>query len=320
MNLIIEEIKRKDKTVIKSLIYNNKYNPYCNIGFYNDSEKLNDYYYRLFFCDKKNKIISALAGNKIVGLLTFLVTEWDQEVFGIKMANLGYITAEGGYPEALVIKRKLLGAAIQYLKNKGVKHLSVRVDSNDFSSIHALENYGFKIMDNLLTYILKDKKPIFSETQRWFRVEEIGKEDIEAAGNLLADRCILGHYTVDPAMHHLQVRNMYKKWLKTKCNDSKNSDVFVAKIGKEIVGCSFFSSNVLLKECTGLKSLHRGLVAVKPLSAGCFFAFLNAHIKKRRDLDFAEFETQTYNYNMMLVIQKLNMRLIRSRYTFHKRL
>ncbi len=320
MNLIIKEISTEDKAGIKSLIYKNKYNPYCNIRFYNDTEKLNAYYYRLFFCDKKIKIISAAAGSKIVGLLTSLVAEWDQEVFGMKMANIGYITAEGGYPEALVIKRKLLGAAIQYLKNKGIKHLSVRVDSNDFSSIHALENHGFKIMDNLLTYILRKKKIIFPKVKRWFIIKEIGKDDLEKAGNLLGDRCVFGHYAVDSAFHPLQVKNMHKKWLKDKCNDLKNNDIFVAKRGGEIVGCSFFSFNKLLNECTGLKSLHRGLVAVKPLAAGCFFAFLNAHIKKRRDLEFAEFETQAYNYNMMQVIQKLNMRLIRSRYTFHKKL
>lgn len=321
MNPAIKEINKQDKKIIKSLIKKNNYNPYSNIGFYDDIEKLNNYYYKLFFCaDGDNKIIAAFSGTEAVGLLTVLFSEWDREIFGMKMANIGYITAAGDYPTALMIKNKLLESAFQYLKNKMVRHISVRVESNDFSSIHALENHGFKIMDNLLTYIIRNKKLIFPEANRWFVIKEIGKKDLEKAGNLLADRCVLGHYSADPAFHFSQVKNMHKKWLKNKYNDLKNNDIFVAKREEEILGCSFLSFDELLNECTGLKSLHRGLVAVKPLAAGCFFAFFNAHIKKRKDLDFAEFETQTYNYNMMHIIQSLNMRLIRSRYTFHKKL
>lgn len=321
MNLAIKEITKKDKTLIKSLININNYNPYSNLGFYSNTKKLDGYYYKLFFCsDEKNKIIAAFLGNEPVGLLTFLVSEWDRKIFGVKMANIGYISTAEEYSNALMIKNKLVEYAIRDLKNKMVRHISARVESNDFSSIHALENHGFKIMDNLLTYILKNKKLIFPKAERWFTIKEIGKDELEKAGNLLGDRCVLGHYAVDPAFPYSKVKNMYKKWLETKYNDLKNNDIFVAKRGKEIIGCSFLSFNKLLSECTGLKSLHRGLVAVKPLAAGCFFAFFNAHIKKRRDLDFAEFETQTYNYNMMKIIQKLNMRLIRSRYTFHRRL
>ncbi len=320
MGLIIKEIGKNDKEVIKPLINTNRYNLYSNIGFYKETGKLNEYYYNLFFVDKKVKIISCFAAAESVGIVTAVVPKWDQEAFGIKMAIIGYITAAGDYAEALAIKKKLLDAAIKYLKSNDVKHVSVRVEANDFSSIHALESYGFKIMDNLAAYISKNKTAIFPDTGRWFIIKKIGKDDLEAAGDLLADRVVLGHYAVDPGIHYLKIRGMYKKWLKAKYNDLKNNDIFVAKRGNDIVGCSLLSFNVLLKKCTGLQSLHRALVAVKPSAAGCFFALFNAQMRKRRDMDFFEFETQTYNYNMMNMIQRLNMRLIRCRYTFHKKL
>jgi RimJ/RimL family protein N-acetyltransferase len=336
MNLVVKEIHKKNKDIIKGLIRKNRYNPYSNLGFYKDIDKLNNYYYELFFGSRTVKVLSAIHNNEMVGLLTFSVSRWDSKVFDMKMANLGYLTATGGYSAQFTIKKKLLTNAVKYLKAQRVKLASLRVDSNDFSSIHALESLGFRLMDNLSTYILRDislrrkefvapkfekwSTLIVPKLERWFRIEEISPEDVKKAGDLLANSGIQGHYSVDPTIPSSKVSQMYRRWLESKYKDLKRNDIFVAKRGDEVVGCFIFSFNSLLEKYTGLKSIHRGLTAVDPSASGCIVAFINAELKKRRDLDFAEFETQFYNYRMIDVIQKLGMRLIRCRYTFHKRL
>ncbi len=318
MNIIIKEIHKKDKSAIKSLIAKNKYNPYANLGFYRDVDRLNNYYYGLFFAGRNIKVLSAIHRNEIVGLLTFSISKWDSEVFGMKMAKLGYITAIGNYAVELAVKSKLIDNAIKHLRKQNTKHLLIRVASNDFSSIHALENNGFKIMDNLLTFILRERRIIFPEVERWFKVKKITKGELESAGDILTNSNFVGHYFVDPMIPVLKAKRMYRKWLEDKYEHPKDSDILVAKRRNKIVGCSFFSFNNLLKKYTGLETLHRGLIAVDPSAKGCSIALINAQIKRRKNLDFAEFETQTYNYGMMDIIQRLNMRLIRSRYTFHK--
>lgn len=319
MALSIQKLNRKDKSIIKPLIAKNKFNPYSNMRFCKYIDRLDDYYYDLFFGGKKIKVFSAMLNGKIAGLLTFSISDWDSKTFGMKMAKFGYISATGDYAQESAIKKGLLAKSLEYAGAQAVKHLSIRVASDDFSSIHALESRGFKLMDNLISYIIsKDRKIVLPETKRWFSVKEITKKDLEAAGDLLADRCISGHYSFDPTIPRLKVMNMHKSWLESKFKDLKNNDIFVTKRNGRIAGCSLFSFNALLKKYTGLKTLHRGIIAVEPSAIGCFFALADANIKKRRDLDFAEFETQTYNYNMMYVLQKLGMQLIRSRYTFHK--
>jgi len=316
--MVIKEIGNRN--LVKPIIAENRHNPYSNLKFFKDAGKLNNYYYALFLRKKENKIFQAFVRGGTQGFLIFSDSSWDSEVFGMKMAKIEYFAARGDYSAQLGIKVSLLIKALEYAKARGIKHLSARIDSDDFSSVHAFEGCGFKLMDNLATYLLRERKIIFPQVQRWFRVGEITKGDLECAGNLLADKIVLGHYSVDQAIPLLKAREMYKKWLETKFKDLKNNDIFVARRGKEVVGCSVFSFNSLLKKYTGLKSLHRGLVAVKPKAAGCFYAFLNANLKKRRGFDFAEFETQTYNYNMTGLLQKLGMQLIRCRYTLHKSL
>lgn len=320
MKLLIKEIHRKDKNIIIPLIGENKFNPYSNVKFYNDIGRLNEYYYNIFFCLRGIRILSAVLNNETVGLLTFSLSKWDSDIFGMKMAKIIYIVSKGGYDKELMVKNRLLDKAIEYLKSSGVKLITTRVEAGDFSSLHSIENHKFKIMDNLANYILRKRIILFPDASRWFAVSKMQRRDLGVSADMFANAGIRSHFFIDPYVPLVKAKNMYRKWLKCVFRNQKDSDIFVAKRDNVIVGCSFFSFNRLLADYTGLKSLHRGLIAIDSSSPGCFIAFINASMMKKRRLDFAEFETQTYNYKMVEVLQKLGAQLIGLRYTFHRKL
>lgn len=318
MNLIVRPVCGKEKIILKPLINNNPHNPYHALRSYCEPEGLNAYYYELFVGGNGVKVLAAFSQRKIAGFTAFAISDWDSKVFGIKMAAIKYITAIGSYANALAIKRKLLKSVICELQKWGVKHLSARVECNDFSSVHAFESCGFRIMDNLLTYLFRKDEIISPDAGRWFKVRKMRKDHLDEAGAICEKYCTLGHYSADPSIPTYKTANMYRKWLESMLINRKDVDIFVATRGRKIEGCSFMVFNALLNKYTGLKTISRGLVAVSPLARGCSIALINAQIKERKDLDFAEFETQTYNRPMMSVIQRLNMNLIRSRYTLHR--
>ncbi len=312
-----------DKEIANGFIERNKYNPYRNIKFYTDLRRLKNYYYNLFFSEPGLHTLVAFNNKEAVGALTFFISKWDCEAFGMKMAKIGIIMAGTGYSDSFRVKDRLIKEAIGYLRSERVKFLSLRVDAEDLSSIHALEKNNFRIMDNLVTYIFRREgrnggRPIFPGDSRWFDIKRPRKEDLDAAGDLLVDRCIAGHFSVDPRLPPSGIKYIYRKWLESSFNDPKCNDVFIVKRGGSIVGCSIFSLNVLLAKYTGLRSLHRGLVAVDPAAPGCLIALVDKHIEKREWLDFAEFDTHGTNYNMLNTMRKLNMRLVQSRYAFHR--
>jgi type IV secretory pathway TrbD component len=326
MRVLIKKIPGAKKyCILKRAIESDERKPYTRLRFYNNPEKLNQYYYALFFGARKAEIFVATINGEYAGALVFIVSKWDSRNFGIKMANLGYFAAIGGYSEAIVVKDNLLHEVLKYSKSLSVKFLSVRVEADDASSIHALENNGFKTMDNLVTYIYRDlhvkkQEELFPKTENWFTVSSASKEDLAAAGDLLVDRYKTGHYSFDPGIPVSKREKMYREWLKSKFREPKYNDVFIAKRLGRVVGCSIFSVNTTLERYTGLKSLHKGLGVVDLSSAGCAIALFNAQRKKRKDFDFAEFETQGYNYSMLSVAQRLGMQLICSRQTFHRSL
>ncbi len=319
MNAIkIEEISYKNRHRLKHFFEGNKYSPYSALRLYTDAGKLTPYYYEQVFSNKRIRILSAVKRDTIVGLLIYYISDWDSKIFKIKMANIEVIMAAGGYSSELMIKNKLLKELISRAKDMKIKHLSIRVDMRDLSSAHALELNGFRIIDSLFTYILKNRLINIPSMKNMFNIRKILREDIKEAGDLFADRYVTGHYSVDPRIPSNKAKNMYRMWLENKFKDHVNNDIFIAERSGKIVGCSMFSFDNLLKKYTGLNSVHRGLVAVEPSAAGCLVAFIKAQIEKRKNLDFAEFETQGHNYRMLQAMQKLGMQITRSRYTFHK--
>ncbi|MFH1778125.1 MAG: hypothetical protein ABH952_11280 [Candidatus Omnitrophota bacterium] len=320
MKIKIAQSNKNNKNVLMPLIEKNKFNPYAGLGFYGNSKKLDNYYYDLFFSKTNRTIFLAEKDNIPVGLVSGFISSWDSRVFGIKIAKIEYITALGAYKDAIKIKKLLIKKILAYLKEKRVKHVSIRLNAQDFSSIHVLEDNGFRFMDNIATYIFRQKKIELPDVSRWFTISRIGKKDIIPAQQIIAESGIAGHYTNDPEISNFRVKRMYKKWLVDAIEDKKNNDVFIAKRAGVVVGCAIFSFNDLLYKHTGLQSLHRGLVAALPSAKGSFIAFTKAYLKKRKNLDFAEYDTQTYNYPMINVLQKLGMRFFRLRYTFHKTL
>ncbi len=299
------------------------YKPYSRLRLYNDTEKINNYYNEVYFGDKKTKILVAFAENKVAGLAAWRISDWDTDVFGFKMGHIHYVAATGGYEKECIIKNMLLKEIMGLARKARVKLMSLRVDAADFSSIHALEGQAFKIMDNLVTYItqdtrIKDSKMFLSQVKNWFSVKPMKRKHIHGALHLIGEYFKTSHYSNDPHIPLSRTKAMYEKWLETKFRDRRHSDLFVATRNNRIVACSIFSSDQLLARHCALKSLHKGLVVVAPEGSGALMALVHAQIEKRPDLDFAEFETQGNNYKMLEATQKLGMRCIQSRYTFHK--
>jgi hypothetical protein len=323
MQTRMEVITNKNEMLDRALV-SDPHLPYRRLRFFKDAGKLQRYYRDLFFGQKGTNIFSGKDSRGSLGLLTFNVSDWDSAIFGIKMAKIGYLSATGGYASEFKVKDHLLTHVLKHAVGLGVKFLSTRVEADDFSSIHALEGRGFRLMDCLMTYACRfdsaEKGIIFPGLSNWFSAGVIGKDDLGAAGDLFADRYTTGHYSSDPFFTAEACARMYRKWLENLFKDKLHNDILVAKRQGKLVGCSMFSFNKLLERHTGLRSVHRGLIAVDAAATGCAVALFNEQLKKRKGLDFAEFETQSHNYAMTAFIQKVGMSLISSRYTFHKML
>ena len=88
------------------------------------------------------------------GAATWRNLEWDSEQFGIPAARLDTLDASGSYAEARSNKRELLASVFDQCCQAGIRHLSTSVDTGDFTTIHALEEAGFELIDGIQTSLI----------------------------------------------------------------------------------------------------------------------------------------------------------------------
>ena len=81
---------------------------------------------------------------------------WDSAFFDLSMARL-YLLHDGERQTTAL--QPLLLSAFDACRERGIRHLSVRVDVADAASIQAFEDAGFRMMDALATYIYPLKRP-----------------------------------------------------------------------------------------------------------------------------------------------------------------
>ena len=81
---------------------------------------------------------------------------WDSEFFGMPMAKVTYVLREENTAAAVV--RTVVDAALQGCRERGIQHVSVRIDVADADTIQILEDAGFRMMDALATSIYHPKR------------------------------------------------------------------------------------------------------------------------------------------------------------------
>jgi dTDP-4-amino-4,6-dideoxy-D-galactose acyltransferase len=88
------------------------------------------------------------------GVAEWRTLEWDSEQFGMPAARLDRLAVPGSYTIARAHKRKLLSLVLGQCLETGIRYLTARVDTGDFSSIHALEESGFELVDGIQSFLL----------------------------------------------------------------------------------------------------------------------------------------------------------------------
>lgn len=89
------------------------------------------------------------------GVAEWRLLPWDSQQLGITAGRLERIEASGSYSEARARKMELVTSVVNHCHAARVRHLSARVDTGDLSSIHALEEGGFEMVDGILTFLLQ---------------------------------------------------------------------------------------------------------------------------------------------------------------------
>ena len=132
----------KTESLLDSFLAVSLFNPFEIYGVNRDTFVK---YSHSEICDSISKggyVLVAKNDNQLVGLISLERSEWDSKHFGIQISKIKHLLSVGNYLEPTNIKRRLISSLLAMCKEL-LLHVSVRVNKEDLSSIHALESKRF---------------------------------------------------------------------------------------------------------------------------------------------------------------------------------
>ena len=245
MGIKIEAFTKDSLIEIVPLINNYKNKPFNSYSCLSN-EALTNYAVeeisKVLSCSGNNITYTAKDGLRIVGLIVAEKLPWDSEYFGIKMARISYLVSEGSYTSAFDIKNALLNAVFSSCVKEGIKFISAKVNFEDTSSMHSLEERGFRTMSMCGTYLL-DKNyysgKLDQPAEYVCNIRPYKIEDYRSLKDIFNNSCIKSHFRRDELIPQDKVVNLYSEWIKNSCNSS-SEEVMVVESRNQIIACATF--------------------------------------------------------------------------------
>lgn len=217
--------------------------------------------------NKDHYFLVARRGEQIVGECAFLVSDWDSRLFGFKYGTVKYLPAEGRHRESLAVKKKMVRFLLEWCRQKKIDFLHFRVDTADMSTIHSLEDNGFRFIASVVRYAVES-----SNLRRMQRsspcVGLFQSRDLEQVKRLGSSVFSDNRFSLDPRFEKEMVQKLYEKWVENSCSGKVQDKVFVYRQGEEIAG---FTTCGLRKEDSAVFGKRIGaidLVGVDPRFQG----------------------------------------------------
>lgn len=247
------------------------------------------------------------------GVAEWRILQWDSEQFSIPAARLDLLDASGSYAEARAQKRELLASVLDECRGAGIGHLSARVDTGDVTTIHALEEAGFELIDGILTFLLSlsGNHTAMPPGTRLFDARDLPQVLEIGRTAFIVDR-----FHADPALSTAVADQVNENWTRNCCLGIAADAVVVAEEEKRVV--SYVACRADPEAGHGIIILvataewARGRGAARRASSAAIHWFAT------QGVDAIEVGTQLRNIPAARLYESLGFRMTRTSLTFRK--
>jgi ribosomal protein S18 acetylase RimI-like enzyme len=178
----------------------------------------------------------AFNNSQAAGFASLRPLPWDSQQLGILAARIDHLLAEGSYEEQLQIKKRLVETILWEAFERGFRHLSVRVDASDFSSLHALESTGFITVDTIITFVMDFARQQPSQPQHDFKIRLATPADSDKVAALAKTAFLYDRFHADPAIDRERADSLHESWLRNSCGGRSADAVVMAESDDELLG------------------------------------------------------------------------------------
>jgi len=195
------------------------------------------------------------AADRINGLVLYGDSPWDTKVVGEPVAVIKYFVGTGADDSRVL--DQLLDEVQRHAASRGIHLLTCKVQPFQFAAIHALERYGFLLMDTLLDFFFDFSRTPFDKISPPQRLDglQVRLANPEDLPDLLAltETAFskhFGRYNSDPKMPAGTGTKVYQEWVRSSFTGAADW-ILIAEVNDQIAGYSVWkkASALEVKHC-----------------------------------------------------------------------
>lgn len=242
---------------------------------------------------------------------------WDSSFFGIPMARIHLFLSPGAPREKL---EEVVRDGLDLCRAEGILHLSARADVSDHESARVLGDYGFRLMETMLTYLHRATDAL-PEVRDAATVRQFRAEDTEPILAIAAERFrgFRGRFHADPHLPDDRCDALYLEWTRKCCTGELADEILVAENAPgDVTGFLAFRKRQPVSSLIGRDLYGHALGAARADAPGAYLALTRGVARRMRELDASiEGQTQSHNYSTVRVYEATGSKYVRAEYTFH---
>jgi len=269
--------------------------------------------------DPENHILAVEENRRPVAMCIARKSGVESEVFRKKIYAITHLVSVGSYTDSVSNKQELLRFfAYHYMSGIGI--ISCRANSEDLSTVHALEKEAYHYMDSLVTYTFDLKQPWPEQKAHPCRIRLVQKRDGNTLKNIVRDSQFIDRFHNDPHIPREESDRLYETFVENAMDGMGADTVLVAECDDKVVGFNTIESQNRLYSSYGIKIGSFVLNAVAPeyRNRGIYSTLMNESLHNLEgNADLVEIRTHPGNLPVHRALPRIGFRLSLSQLTFH---
>jgi len=269
--------------------------------------------------DKSNFIFTAARRNRYAGFIILEKQKWDTSFFGFPCYKIECMHVIGNKNMQLDLKKNLLKYLFSLAKEKGIRYLNIKLDTQDNTGISAVESCGFSLMAIMLNFI-------YSVSCHRQHFKALGKirpyrsTDLSVLSQIAKSSMRYDHFHTDSNFSKKTSDNIYASLIENCCKGILSDKVFVIERKEKVVGYVACEIKHQINKILPLRIGHiRHLATSFSEGFGCGHGLQEAALKWFEDkVDIVESNASIQNLPIIKLSIKSGMDISSSYLVFSK--
>jgi hypothetical protein len=257
---------------------------------------------------------------ELIGFCLVKKAELESRVFGKEIYAITHLMSDGDYCQSLENNLKLLTFLIT---DSGMKTdmLSCRVDSDDYSAIHALEKLSFFLVDGLNTYSYEMKNFSGNPGKHGYATRLYQEDDLEKLKEIARVSFSLDRFHNDQNIPKTQSDTLYEKFFENATKGIGADKVVVAVDNGTPIGFNTLEVQNRLMAGFGIRYGSFILTSVDShyRDRGVYSSLILSSLQYlEKTSDIVDVRMHFNNYPVHRVLSRLGFTISKAQLTFHR--